>query len=368
MFFEYALDPALLTNWKDCRYFVEKFGWPHGRLISRYPKKWKRLVYEALSGCGEVEIKRIVERLKQIDDRLVKRPNSEYDGNKSWLENAVDEHGRLAFRAIISREHITQSKKVINHVTLSEAKGLDSSPPAAAQNDNECNQFKAPSNNYNLQNLPYILDGDNLDENEPLWQSPNRVVNRKAKEYTAALDLLLLSSKEIKFIDPYFDPQKLRFRGVLEEMLNYCYFNHRREKEFKPELHISTKRAYKKPEFEQSFIEHLIKECKEKLPKCIPADVNLVLFIWKERPGGEMLHNRYVLTEKGGVIFGSGLDECDGDSEATDDLNRLSKEQYSDRWKQYSIGSSAFDLIGGPIEIVGTKCQKRRGEDTNRQC
>jgi hypothetical protein len=42
------LKPSLLNNWKDFRYFTEKFGIAQGRLISRYPKRWKRMVYESL--------------------------------------------------------------------------------------------------------------------------------------------------------------------------------------------------------------------------------------------------------------------------------------------------------------------------------
>jgi hypothetical protein len=63
MLHEYALEPALLDNWKDFRYFTEKFCVSRGRMIARYPKRWKRLVYESLSNCGEIERKRIEEGL-----------------------------------------------------------------------------------------------------------------------------------------------------------------------------------------------------------------------------------------------------------------------------------------------------------------
>jgi hypothetical protein len=69
----YCLEPSLLNNWKDFRYFTEKFGASQGRLISRYPKRWKKLVYDSLSNCGEVERKRIEEGLQRIDDRLIPR-------------------------------------------------------------------------------------------------------------------------------------------------------------------------------------------------------------------------------------------------------------------------------------------------------
>ena len=68
MIYEYALDPALLDNWKDCRFFQQSFGPDKGRLIADYPRKWKRAVLEAIrkSGCGDVEKKRIKEALKHL--------------------------------------------------------------------------------------------------------------------------------------------------------------------------------------------------------------------------------------------------------------------------------------------------------------
>jgi len=100
---EYTLEPSLLSNWKDFRYFVENFGVSYGRLISRYPKQWKRLVYESLSHCGDVERKKIVEALARIDDKLLPRIN-DGDNQKVWLLNAEAEHGRRPFHAIIAHE------------------------------------------------------------------------------------------------------------------------------------------------------------------------------------------------------------------------------------------------------------------------
>ncbi len=47
MVYEYALEPELVATWgnrQDFRYFVEKFGLGQPRIVSRYPKPWKRLV------------------------------------------------------------------------------------------------------------------------------------------------------------------------------------------------------------------------------------------------------------------------------------------------------------------------------------
>ena len=43
---EFALEPEALASWESFRYLIEKFGVSKGRVISRFPKQWKRLVYE----------------------------------------------------------------------------------------------------------------------------------------------------------------------------------------------------------------------------------------------------------------------------------------------------------------------------------
>jgi hypothetical protein len=112
MFYEYALKPSLLNNWKDFRYFTEKFGIAQGRLISRYPKRWKRMVYESLANCGEIERARIVEGLNRLDNRLLKR-RYEWDPQRDWFTNAEAEHCRRPFRAILARSNPNQRDFVL---------------------------------------------------------------------------------------------------------------------------------------------------------------------------------------------------------------------------------------------------------------
>src|SRR5438034_5675005 len=98
---EYALEPTLLSTWKDFRYFVEKFSVAQGRLISEFPKYWKRLVYEACAACPDLEKARITEKMKGMDARLMRRKRS-YDGAKPWLDNAITSNASDPFHAIIA--------------------------------------------------------------------------------------------------------------------------------------------------------------------------------------------------------------------------------------------------------------------------
>ena len=72
MIYEYAVDPALLCDKERFRYLVENFGVHKGRLISRYPKRWKRLVYKGVAELSEMQRKWIEERLATIDWSLGK--------------------------------------------------------------------------------------------------------------------------------------------------------------------------------------------------------------------------------------------------------------------------------------------------------
>ncbi len=312
MFYEYALDPALLTNWKDFRYLVEKFGWDQGRLIARYPKKWKRLVYCLLTDCREIERKRIEERLKQIDDKIIKRQEvNPFDNNKTWLENSLIEHHRKPFRAILSK-HFSENKE-------------------------------------------FILNGEDIDETRELWKAPNKTVLKDGRTLASKLALLLASSQRILIIDRNFKPKEERFRKVLQFILELCLDR----EQITAELHTSIERFFHHGEVktksdENRVYNNLINEIESYLPKTIPHGKKLKVIVWKQREQGEKIHNRYILTDRWGVALGDSLDESDNIFE-TDDMHRLSEELYQERWKQYASDNPAFESVGQPIEIIGVK-------------
>ena len=62
----------------------------------------------------------------------------------------------------------------------------------------------------------------------------------------------------------------------------------------------------------------------------------------REKSHSEKLHNRYVLTDIGGLFFGVGLDE--EDENHLDDVSLLNRDLYQLRWKQYVTGE-AFQTV-----------------------
>lgn len=300
MLYEYALEPALLSNWKDFRYFTEKFGFSQRRLISCYPKHWKRMVYESLTSCGEIERKRIEDRLQKLDDRILKRQH-EWDRQCDWLTNAEAEHARRPFYAILARS--------------------------------------------NPNNRDYVLEEENISEDHPFPASPKSpVIRRVAGEMAACVALLLRAAEKILFIDPYFGPQYLRYQRPLEAFLDAILEQRQGEPPTRIEIHASDR-------LEAGFFKS---ECDRHLPKIIPEGISVRLVQWRQKEGGEKLHNRFILTDKGGVRFGVGLDDSDGADGETDEVESLGEETYKFRWAQYASSDPAFDFVD-KVDIEGQK-------------
>ncbi len=92
-------------------------------------------------------------------------------------------------------------------------------------------------------------------------------------------------------------------------------------------------------------------ECEQKLPNFIPDGLQLELKRWKKRSGGEKLHNRYILTDIGGVKVDPGLDE--GEEGESFEVILLERATYEKQWDDY-VRCPAFDLSGQAVTVMGT--------------
>ena len=99
-----------------------------------------------------------------------------------------------------------------------------------------------------------------------------------------------------------------------------------------------------------AFFEHEAARMAGRLPR--GATVEFVR--WRQKTGGEKFHNRYVLTDLGGVMLGVGLDA--GEPGETDDLSLMSRAQYELRWSQYvTAADGTFDCVDRPSKVTGTR-------------
>ena len=306
MIHEYAVDPAAVNNWQNFRYLMDQFGVEYGRLISRFPRKWTRMVYDACSDnynrgqIKELERKKIEERLTSINHKLV-RFNRVYDSEKEWLENAEEQYSIKEFRAIVS---------------ISNPNGQ-----------------------------PYILNASEIDATNPLWNVPReKVIQRKAAKLAACAKMLLYTGKEVLFVDPHFNPKLRRFTDTFSYFIDYAFENKTPQR---LELHVE--HTYKSDSYEEWSA-----DCERNLSQIVPKGYSLKIIRWDEKYGGDKLHPRYILTEIGGIRYDYGLDEWEGEGQTTD-VSLLSANVYKQRWNDYQNDTKTFDCVD-EVVIEGNRC------------
>jgi hypothetical protein len=187
-----------------------------------------------------------------------------------------------------------------------------------------------------------VVIGDDLGQPKAkLWAcEAGAMPSRTPGGLAVALSAMLTNCREIHLVDPHFGPENDRHRKVLEALVNVLVVH-----ALCPDLirvHCSAKS-------DPRFFEQEVAKMSDRLPVGFQVD-----FVrWNQKQGGEKLHNRYVLTDLGGVSLGVGLDE--GEPGESDDLLLLPRPQYEHRWSQYVGNAGAFDLANPPVAVRGTR-------------
>ena len=187
MLHEYAVEPDLVPTWLDRktgRYFRNNFGLGTPRIISRYPRKrWKRLVWaawEASSDDKESERTRMEVLIQSLSEVMVERGSASWYPDRPWLDNAVEEHLRSPFHAVLVRSNPAGHKRVL--VT------------------------------------------DELDERTPLWTlGHGTTIARTAEAIAGAVGDMLRAATDIVMVDPYFAPHHRRFLEVVDACFGKCF-------------------------------------------------------------------------------------------------------------------------------------------------
>jgi len=324
MIYEFALEPELVARWHDRKeysFFDEKFGTRFRRVISGYPKNWKKLVWQAFSESPAADNQnaqmRMTELIQFLWQNAVKR-YSTFPEIPEWLERAEAEHNERPFHAIVATENPREQNFVIT------AHGL-------------------------------------VESGHELWNIPERNPTRRtADSIAAAVSQLVRLCRRLVIIDPYFDPSKLRFRQTFSTILSNCSESVCGPDRIQVEWHTSIDRCFKNwergderdPDDETIEYQKLVSACQRELPELIPSAMQIKVVVWTQKEGGEKLHNRYLLADICGVLFGTGSDETENtDSDESDDIILLEEGQYMTRYQQYLGIPPAFDIVGQPFVI-----------------
>jgi len=280
---EFAVEPeAIVSSYRDFSYIVEKFGVCEGRVISRFPKTWKRLVYEAAQARhqGKVEGKKIEERLRRLPDEVLvamSRPA----GTGGWIEVAIAEHQRQPFDYLIT---------------------------------------KAP------QGIAEAVLVEDLDGEHPCLQITREIsIPREPEAMASACAFLVKTAKVIKIIDPHLDFSKSRFREPFKAFMKHVRTGTQIE-------------IYRGMDDGGPTRDFLRQNAERFLQTALPVGVHARIFLL---PAGPM-HNRFLLTDLGGVKFGVGLDAATDNAAPEDELSLMVPYVWQSRWGHYSRG----ELLG----------------------
>ncbi len=298
MHHEYAVEPRVMgSSWEMFRYLIEKFGFDKGRLIAEYPRKgWFRAVYDAAGAMPATQKSRFEILLKGAKGTKVVRTGRPYDAGLDWLPNALTEHNRRPFQAIIAAEN---------------------------SGANDC-----------------VLVAAEMDENNPRMLAPNSMsVPRDATSLAKAVSALLVHGSSILVVDPFYDPFNPRYKDAIRECLRIV-----KEKNASAicEVHF----RYHPNGLSPSAIE---REAGNIFPGVIPDGIAIRIFCWKERPGGADFHARYVLSNVGGIGVDAGF-SAEGGHQTTD-MHRMDGSFCQKRMAMFDKAATAYELVEPVLQI-----------------
>lgn len=319
---EYALEPAMLNSWRDFCQFTAPFSFEKGRLISEFPKmrKWKRMVLNACTDCLPRDKKRIEEKLTRLDNKFLRlgRGTDEirhYDSDQPWFDNAIAEHARRRFHAIIAAD--------------------------------------------NPDNSDFVLSREDWDNDHVLLKATRgRVISRQVTDFLAVLDRIVRTCDEILLIDPYFDPDEPRFFEAAKQLITVVFGD--TTQPLRVEVHTEAKPMrgsngkLLKDANRQVVLEsapNWDSRCNMAFSHILRQDESVRIVRWVRVPSRDRPHARYVLTERGGVIFDFGLDE--GKPGETTDVTIMPQSLYEERWPDYQVQSPGRYTLLDKVEVRG---------------
>ncbi|MBS1140359.1 MAG: uncharacterized protein H6R13_1812 [Proteobacteria bacterium] len=288
---EFAVEPeAIVSSYRDFSYVVEKFGVCEGRVISRFPKTWKRLVYEAAQERhqGKVEGKRIEERLRRLPDEVLvamSRPA----GDGEWIEVAIAEHQRQPF----------------DYLLINDPQGIAEAVPV-----------------------------ENLDGEHPCLQITREIsIPREPEAMAGACSFLLKTAKVIKLIDPHLDFSVRRFREPFKAFMKHV----------RAGTQIEIYRGIRDDGITRVFLRQ---NAEQFLLASLPAGVRARIVLLP----ADTMHNRFLLTDLGGIKFGVGLDAAGDNAAPDDELSLMVPDVWQARWGQYSGGELLGEWQGQVVD------------------
>lgn len=316
MIYEYGIDPELFIKLADQAIarirILEAFrpGTPYVR--AGYPANFKQIVmdmlkrqFEEASDKAKPSMQKRRKNIEELLGRLIYATTKRFNA-KEWNSDFVGEAARLPFHAILTED----SRSAGEQITIEMLK----------------DEYDNPFNH----------------------QMGLRVA-RQPESMNQALAPLLRNATDITFVDPFFYPLNERFAEPYKLFLfTISRANKIRVKDSERIINIVC--AYDKA-LSDGKIDNFTKLCHEIIPEWLSNGTVLHIYPIKEVSLKQEHHNRYILTNIGGVMLGHGTDRTTSrKSSSKDDMVIMGKEQFEELSSLYKPNSPNF-IWPGPIII-----------------
>jgi len=261
MFYEYAVAPAIFTNPSNLQSFFECFKNRPYRLISDTPKKWVQDAFHAINQlthdqCPPVMKKTLKNHLQKLSKTSLcnNRTIEDWKKTDNWVDFVVNEHNKFPFAAILGSESVSKPVRVFSFSDLT---------------------FYAPES--------WELGGQ-------------QHIKRDGAMIVETVLPLLKVSKQLFLVDTYFSftpPSWNRYESLLKGLVEKAHECNFGKGIAKIEIHTSDKQKGV-----QKSLEFIAKPW-------LPKGIAIYCYQW---PANQM-HDRFILTDVGGISFGHGLDD-----------------------------------------------------------
>ncbi|GAA6191856.1 hypothetical protein [Phaeobacter sp. NW0010-22] len=311
MICEYAIEPAALPlTWQRFIYVIEKFGFDRGRLISCLPTEWLREVADAVEDSDFTELQRM-----KADEKLLwvrkhalcvsGRPLNTTIGG--WSENAISAQEAGRVRAVLTAEN--------------------------------------PDNHVGVIKFDELTD-DHVSFDAPIsWEVP-----RSSAGITSAATPFVTESQAILIVDPYFhggmggpnyaDP----IASILDIISRYG------RKSVRFQIHFKT--IAQNPN-----LDYYEANSKALFGKLIPDGLSIELYEWTENESGTQLHDRHLLTERGGITLGAGF--CAVTNAPNLGVTLMSIEDSKKKIMRFLPKSVEYDPAGKGLKVLSDGTTRR---------
>lgn len=299
---EYAVNPLIVTfDRNTIQRFFSEFGAEFGRIIGDVPHRWKDLLRNEIQtkGLSTMEKRHCLDQMDRLNkSAVIKRDGQSLDG-ATWIEKAIKLHTLEPFNGILT-DSIDIENEQFDYLNMLEHRPND-----------------------------WVIE-------------QTKQVCRTAKDLADTIDCSLRMSKQVIFVDPYFNPLDDNYRlpfleyisrvrngrfGVDKVFLHTCEQNHQ-----------NMARRKNRADIERGM--------QDNVQPLLPAGFSVALWVWPN----DHLHDRFVLTNVVGYSFGHGLNETQYQDAIEVNVNRLGNTARENEIRRYSRSAGR---LGDEILVIG---------------